>query len=317
MALILNLPKPIYALAPLAGFTDLPFRGLVKRFGADLTVSEMINSNALSSASIKTEKMLQKSPLEKPYSIQLAGSEPEVIKRALDVINTLEGVDIVDLNCGCPVPKVVNNMQGSALLKDLELMGKIIETIKEYSNKKYTSVKIRLGFNDKNHINIAKVVQDAGADFIVVHGRTRADRFKAPVDYKAIAEVKRSLNIPVIANGDIDSIEKAEWVLNYTGCDGVMIGRGAIGKPWIFKQMKEGIESVNRELIASTIMEHFEEMINHYGKYGVMLFRKHLHRYSKLGYSTASTFRERINRTVDENMMRMEIERFFFNVTEI
>jgi tRNA-dihydrouridine synthase B len=310
-AMSLDFSKPIYVLAPLAGFTDLPFRSVVKKFGADLTVSEMISSNALAHDSKKSMKMLQKSPLETPYSVQIAGSDPEIIKRALDVINETEGVDIVDLNCGCPVPKVVKNLQGSALLTDLDKMGKAIETIKSYSNKPYTSVKIRLGFNEKNHIKIARVCQDAGADFIAVHGRTRAGKFKAPVDYDAIKEIKKTLSIPVIANGDIDSLEKSQWVLEHTKCDGVMIGRGAIGKPWIFKQLKDGIKYVSQELIAEVVLEHFEQMINYYGDYGVILFRKHLHTYSKLGYSGASAFRNVINQVTDKDKARDEIKKFF------
>ena len=308
----LDFSKPIYALAPLAGFTDLPFRSVVKKFGADLTVSEMISSNALAHNSKKSIKMLEKSPLEIPYSIQIAGNDPEMIKRALDVINALDGVDIVDLNCGCPVPKVVKNGQGSALLKDLDKMARAIETIKSYSSKRYTSVKIRLGFNEKNHIQIAKICQEAGADFIAVHGRTRAGKFKAPVDYEAIKETKEAVDIPVIANGDIDSLQKAKWVLNYTGCDGVMIGRGAIGKPWIFKQLQDDIENVSKELIAEVVLEHFEQMLNFYGDYGVVLFRKHLHTYSKLGFAGASAFRNRINQITDPNIARDEIKRFFY-----
>ncbi len=308
----LDFSKPIYALAPLAGFTDLPFRSVVKKFGADLTVSEMISSNALAHNSKKSIKMLEKSPLEIPYSIQIAGNDPEMIKRALDVINALDGVDIVDLNCGCPVPKVVKNGQGSALLKDLDKMARAIETIKSYSNKRYTSVKIRLGFNEKNHIEIAKICQEAGADFIAVHGRTRAGKFKAPVDYEAIKETKEAVDIPVIANGDIDSLQKAKWVLNYTGCDGVMIGRGAIGKPWIFKQLQDDIENVSKELIAEVVLEHFEQMLNFYGDYGVVLFRKHLHTYSKLGFAGASAFRNKINQITDPNIARDEIKRFFY-----
>ncbi len=309
----LNFSKPVYVLAPLAGFTDLPFRAVVKKFGADLTVSEMINSNALAYQSEKSKKMLMRSPLETPYSIQIAGSEPESVKKALDVINSLDYIDIVDLNCGCPAPKVVKNLQGSGLLKDLTRMGKIIETIKLHSNKKLTSVKIRLGFNEKNHIEIAKVCEESGADFITVHGRTRAGKFKAPVDYEAIAEVKSCVNIPVIANGDIDSPEKAEWVLKYTKCDGVMVGRGAIGKPWIFKQLKDNIsdEKLSKELIAQAVLEHFKQMILHYGDYGVILFRKHLHSYSKLGYRGASNFRDKVNRIKDKDELQREIEQFF------
>ena len=306
----LDFSKPLYFLAPLAGLTDLPFRSVVKKFGVDVTVSEMISSNALAYNSKKTYKMLEKSPLESPYSIQIAGSDEEIIKRAVDIINRQDGVDIIDLNCGCPVPKVVNNLQGSALLTDLKKMGKAIETIKKYSNKDYTSVKIRLGFSEKNHIEIAKVCEDSGADFIAVHGRTRSGKFKAPVDYDAIAEVKDAVNIPVIANGDIDSKEKAKWVLEYTKCDGIMIGRAAVGRPWIFKEIKEDLVA-NKDMIADVVLEHFDQMINFYGEYGVILFRKHLHTYSKYGYSKAATFRDKINRVSDVNEARAIIENFF------
>jgi tRNA-dihydrouridine synthase B len=309
--MILDFSKPLYVLAPLAGFSDLPFRSVVKKFGVDLTVSEMISSNALAYGSAKTEKMLRKSPLESPYSIQIAGSDPEILKRALDVINPLEGVDIVDLNCGCPVPKVVNNLQGSALLSDLDRMGRAIETIKKHSQKRYTSVKIRLGFSEKRHVEIARVCEEAGADFIAVHGRTRSGRFKAPVDYDAIAEVKRALKIPVIANGDIDSPQKARWVLEHTSCDGIMIGRAAIGRPWIFRMIKEGRDEVTPDMVAEAVLEHFDSMIEYYGAYGAILFRKHLHTYSRLGYEGAGSFRNRINRITDVDEMRREIEEFF------
>ncbi len=307
----LDFSKPIYALAPLAGFTDLPFRSVVKKFGVDLTVSEMISSNALAHKSQKTQKMLEKSPLETPYSVQIAGSDSEIIKRALDILNQREEIDGIDLNCGCPAPKIVNNLQGSALLGDIERLGKAIETIKQYSNKSYTSVKMRLGVVEKNHIELAKVMQEAGADFIAVHGRTRAGRYKAPVDYDAIKEVKDAVDIPVIANGDIDTPQKARWVLEKTKCDGVMIGRGAVGKPWIFAQIKEGIDTPSSELILEVILEHFDRMIEHFGEYGVYLFRKHLHTYSKIGYRGASAFRNDVNTITDPNKMRQKIEFFF------
>ncbi len=307
----LDFSKPLFFLAPLAGLTDLPFRSVVKKFGVDVTVSEMISSNALAYGSQKTLKMLEKSPLEEPYSIQIAGSDTEIIKRAVDIINEQDGVDIIDLNCGCPVPKVVNNLQGSALLTDLKKMGRAIETIKKCSIKDYTSVKIRLGFAEKNHLEIAKVCEDNGADFIAVHGRTRQGKFKAPVDYDAIAEIKEAVNIPVIANGDIVSTEKANWILKYTKCDGIMIGRGAVGKPWIFKEIKENIEHTSKELIAQVVLEHFEQMINFYGDYGVILFRKHLHTYSKYGYKNATGFRDIVNRVTDVKESREIIENFF------
>jgi len=306
----IDFSKPIYALAPLAGFTDLPFRSVVKKFGVDLTVSEMLSSNALAYQSEKTLKMLQKSPLESPYSVQIAGSDTVVVRKAVELLNEQSGIDILDLNCGCPVPKVVNNLAGSALLTDLPKMAKTIETIKRYSNKEYTSVKIRLGFNEKNHLEIAKICQESGADFIAVHGRTRVGKFKAEVDYEAIKEIKDMLSIPVIANGDIDSAEKAKWVLDYTGADGIMVGRGAIGKPWIFHQMKDGID-IDNELITKVVLEHFDQMIAHYGDYGAILFRKHLHTYSKAGYQGASIFRNRVNQIDNPSSMREVVEEFF------
>ncbi len=307
----LDFSQPLYALAPLAGFTDLPFRSVVKKFGVDLTVSEMISSNALVHKSKKTYRMLEKSPIENPYSIQIAGSDLDVIRQAVEIINQRDDVDIIDLNCGCPAPKVVNNLQGSSLLTDLPQMAKVIETIKKYSNKEYTSVKFRLGFNDKNHEEIARICQESGADYIAVHGRTRAGRYKAPVDYDAIAEVKRAVSIPVLANGDIDSPAKAKWVLEHTGADGLMIGRAAVGKPWIFKQIKEGMEEATPELIKEVVLEHFDQMIKHYDKYGAIVFRKNLHSYSKAGYQGASAFRNLVNRIEDPAEMRGVIDEFF------
>lgn len=307
----IDFSTPLYALAPLAGFTDLPFRNVVKKFGVDLTVSEMISSNALIHNSKKTHKMLEKSPLEDPFSIQIAGSNLDVVKKAVEIINELDDIACIDLNCGCPAPKVVNNLQGSSLLTDLGQMGKVIETIKKHSNKPYTSVKMRLGFNEKNHIEISKVIEESGADFLAVHGRTRAGRYKAPVDYDAIAQIKQNVSIPVIANGDITSAKKAAWVLEYTKADGVMIGRAAVGKPWIFKQIKDGLKEVTPQLIAQVVLEHFDQMIEYYGEYGAIMFRKNLHNYSKAGYDGASAFRDTINRLKEPKAIRDVIEEFF------
>ncbi|SFV75184.1 tRNA dihydrouridine synthase B [hydrothermal vent metagenome] len=304
--------SPLYVLAPLAGFTDLPFRSVVKKFGADLTVSEMLSSNALAHGSQKTLHMLQKAPNEDPYSVQIAGSDVDIVRRAVEILNEQDGIDIIDLNCGCPVPKVVSHGSGSSLLLDLPLMGEIIQTIKKYSNKDMTSVKIRLGFEKKNHIEIAKKVQESGADFLVVHGRTRAGKFKAKVDYDAIKEIKEVLNIPVIANGDIDSYEKAQWVLEHTGADGVMIGRGAVGAPWIFHQLKTGQKEIDPLIKHQIILEHFDKMIEFYGERGVMMFRKHTHTYSK-GYRGASALRNEVNRIVDVKEYRDVIDDFFKN----
>jgi tRNA-dihydrouridine synthase B len=308
----LSFDKPIFVLAPLAGFTDLPFRSVVKKFGADLTVSEMLSSNALAHNSTKTLHMLEKSDIEDPYSVQIAGSNVDIVKSAVELLNQQDGIDIIDLNCGCPVPKVVGHGSGSSLLLDLPLMGSIIRTIKDTSNKSMTSVKIRLGFEKKNHIEIAKIVEDSGADFLAVHGRTRAGKFKAAVDYDAIKEIKEAVSIPVIANGDIDSFEKANWVLNHTGADGVMIGRGAVGAPWIFHQLKSGDSEIENSLKHAIIMEHYDKMIEFYGQHGVAMFRKHTHTYTK-GYKGASKLRDEVNRINDIKHYRDTIDEFFKN----
>ncbi len=312
----LDFSKPLFALAPLAGFTDLPFRSVVKKFGADLTVSEMISSNALAFKSKKTFKMLEKSELETPYSIQIAGSNLEIIRQAVELLNEQNGIDIIDLNCGCPAPKVVNNLQGSSLLTDLPRMAETIKTIKKYSNKEYTSVKMRLGFNEKNHIEQAKLCEDSGADYIAVHGRTKAGKYKAAVDYDALKEVVESVKIPVLVNGDIDSPQKAKWVLEHTGAAGVMVGRGAVGRPWMFQLMKNyingtGDAEVTSSLVQEVVLEHFDQMVTHYGEHGAIIFRKHLHTYSKAGYEGASKFRDLVNRIEDVNEMRDATKEFF------
>lgn len=308
----LSFDNPLYVLAPLAGFTDLPFRSVVKKFGADLTISEMLSSNALAHGSKKTLHMLEKSINEDPYSVQISASQIDIARRAVEVLNEQDGIDIIDLNCGCPVPKVVGHGSGSSLLLDLPLMGDIIRTIKDTSNKSMTSVKIRLGFEEKNHVDIAKMVEDSGADFIAVHGRTRVGKFKAPVDYDAIREIKEAINIPVIANGDIDSYSKAKWVTEHTGADGIMIGRGAVGAPWIFHQLRSGEEYIDFALKYEIIMEHFDKMIEFYGAHGVSMFRKHTHTYSK-GYKGASVLRNDVNSITDIQEYRNLLDDFFRN----
>lgn len=308
----LSFEQPLYVLAPLAGFTDLPFRSVVKKFGADLTVSEMLSSNALAHGSKKTLHMLEKSHIEDPYSVQISASEVDMARRAVEILNEHDGIDVIDLNCGCPVPKVVGHGSGSSLLLDLPLMSDIIKGIKDTSNKSLTSVKMRLGFEDKNHVEIAKMIEGSGADFLAVHGRTRTGKFKAAVDYDAIREIKEAVNIPVIANGDIDSYEKAKWVLEHTGADGLMIGRGAVGSPWIFHQLRTGQQDIDPKLKHEIIMEHFDKMIEFYGSFGVPMFRKHTHTYSK-GYRGASVLRNEVNSITDIKEYRDMLDTFFSN----
>ena len=306
----IDFDQGILALAPLAGYTDLPFRSVVKKFGVDVTFSEMISSNALQHNSKKTFKMLKKSSLETPYIVQIAGSDLTVIREAVEILNDIEGIDGIDLNCGCPVPKVVSQNSGSSLLLDLPKLGSIVETIKKYSNKRYLSTKVRLGYVHKIPSDIAKIVESSGVDFMSIHGRTRAGAYKAKVDYEAIKIAKESVKIPIIANGDITSYEKAQEVKKITGCNSLMIGRGAIGNPWIFYQLKNGVDSISESLKAQIVMEHYDSMIDFYGERGVSMFRKHLHTYSK-GYEEASSFRNEINTIVDVNKMRDVIKGFF------
>lgn len=298
------------ALAPLAGFTDLPFRQVAKRFGVDVTVSEMISANALVYGSKKTFAMLEKAPIETPYIVQIAGSDPAILKGAVEILNDMDGIDGIDLNCGCPVPKVVSQNSGSSLLLELPKLRMLLETIKLASKKQYTSAKVRIGFSDKAPVDIAKAVEDGGVDFMSIHGRTRSGGYHAPVDYDAIKAAKSVINIPVFANGDIKDAKTALHVKSYTGCEGVMIGRGAVGSPWIFQQIKESQEVPSLELIHQVVLEHFDAMIGFHGPYGARLFRKHLHTYSK-GYPDASAFRDKINREDNHEIAREIVNDFF------
>lgn len=306
----IDFSQPLMVLAPLAGYTDLPFRAVVKKFGADITISEMISSNALVYKSEKTRKMIEKAPSEDPYIVQIAGNKTELVRDAVQILNEIDGIDGIDLNCGCPAPKVFNHGSGSNLLGDLKKLEEILSTVKKYNKKQYTTAKVRIGVNEKIPVEIAKVVEACGVDYIAVHGRTRAGKYKAPVDYDAIKMMKEAVSIPVIANGDIKDYDKAKEVLKHTNADGVMIGRAAIGKPWIFYQLKHGIENISEEKKREIILEHYDEVLKFHGVHGTIMFRKLLHSYSK-GYQGAAEFRDIINRISEPDVMRDMIENFF------
>ncbi|MFA9372652.1 tRNA dihydrouridine synthase [Poseidonibacter sp.] len=297
-------------LAPLAGYTDLPFRSVVKKFGADITISEMISSNALVYKSEKTLRMIEKSPSEDPYIVQIAGNSPELVRDAVLILNDIDGIDGIDLNCGCPAPKVFSHGSGSNLLGDLKKLEAILSTVKKYSTKQYTSAKVRIGVNEKIPVEIGKAVEACGVDFVSVHGRTRAGKYKAPVDYDAIRDMKAAISIPVIANGDIKDYAKAKEVLQHTKADGVMIGRAAVGKPWVFYQLKHGIENITEDKKREIILEHYDAVLKFHGEHGAVMFRKLLHSYSK-GYDGANEFRNIINTISDAKIMRDMIENFF------
>ncbi len=303
--------KNLLMLAPLAGYTDLPFRSVIKGFGVDITVSEMISSHALVYSNARTLKMIEKSAEEQPYSVQISGSKIEVVKKAVEILNTQSGIDIIDLNCGCPAPKVANHGNGSGLLKNLNLLVKIANLIKESTKTPYTSLKLRLGFDKKIPNEIAQALKDISADFVVIHGRTRADGYKKErIDYDAIAHIKQNVPMPVIANGEIDSAQKAQEVLAHTGANGVMIGRAALTTPWIFWQIKHSTQEIPPIVKKELVLEHFEKMIQFYGERGAIMFRKNLHAYAK-GHEGASEFRHLVNSLNDVDVIRAEIEQFF------
>lgn len=300
---------PIIALAPLAGFTDLPFRKVVKKYEADWTISEMINANALAFKNEKTFKMIEKNENETPYSVQIAAHNSEVAKKAVEILNQFDFIDGIDLNVGCPVKKAIKSGYGGNLLNEPDNLSEIIKTIAKTHNKKFFSIKMRIGFDEINGVDRAKLIEDSGAEILTVHGRTVKQMYKGSSNYDEIAKIKEALSIPVLANGDIDSYQKAREVLDYTKCDGVMIGRGAIGHPWIFKEIKEN-RSITNEEKKEVIIEHFKAMVEWYGDYGIILFRKHLHTYSK-GYKGASEFRVKVNKIEKIDDMLDIINQFF------
>lgn len=298
-------------LAPLAGWSDRPFRSMVKKFGVDITVSEMISSYALNYNTQKTLKFIEKSPLESPFSVQISGNKVEVIKQSVEILNAQSGIDIIDLNCGCPAPKVSSHGNGSGLLKDLKLLVNLINTIKTHSNKPYTSLKVRLGFDKKIPLELAEAIKDSTADFVVVHGRTKTDAYKKDrIDYDAIALIKSKIAIPLIANGEIDSYQKAKEVLERTNADGLMIGRAALKTPWIFYQLKHNANEPPNLIKKDIVLEHFDNMIDFYGERGCIMFRKNLHNYA-CGMPNATEFRSIVNNIKEPKIMRESILEFF------
>ncbi len=307
---LLKSSKPLFFLAPLAGYTDLPFRSVVKKFGCDMTFSEMINVNAIAYNNEKTKKMMVKSPFESPYFIQIAANNIENAIKAVEIINENDEINGIDINLGCPVNKARRSGYGGILLKDenKELLKEIITAVIKTS-KKPVSAKMRLGFDEIVAVERAKMLEDLGIKFLTVHGRSVKQMYKGKANYEEIKKVVKAVNIPVIANGDITDYERAEYVLEYTGAKGVAIGRGAIGKPWIFLEMKQNGE-ITPEQKKEVLLEHFDQMIKWYGDYGVILFRKHLHQYSK-GIPKASEFRTKINEETNPEIVKNLIEEYF------
>lgn len=253
-------------LAPMAGVSDRAYRELCVRFGAAYCVSEMVSSKALSFNSKKSEELMEISDLERPCGIQIFGDDPKCMADAAK--HALENKpDIIDINMGCPAPKISSNGSGSALMKNPWLCGEIVKAVTAVTDIPVT-VKIRKGWDDDsvNAVEVAKICESAGAAAITVHGRTRQQYYKPPVDYDIIRAVRESVSVPVIANGDIDSAERAKEVMDITGCDLVMIGRATLGNPWIFSQINAYLENPNVKIYTPDLEERLGVMIEHIGK---------------------------------------------------
>lgn len=253
-------------LAPMAGVSDRAYRELCVRFGAAYCVSEMVSSKALSFNSKKSEELMEISDLERPCGIQIFGDDPKCMADAAK--HALENKpDIIDINMGCPAPKISSNGSGSALMKNPRLCGEIVKAVTAVTDIPVT-VKIRKGWDDDsvNAVEVAKICESAGAAAITVHGRTRQQYYKPPVDYDIIRAVRESVSVPVIANGDIDGAERAKEVMDITGCDLVMIGRATLGNPWIFSQINAYLENPNVKIHTPDLEERLGVMIEHIGK---------------------------------------------------
>ena len=309
--------EPNVILAPMAGVTDRPFRQLCKRLGAGMAVSEMVSSNALLWKSDKTLRRINHEGEPGPISVQIAGADPLQMAEAAR-FNVDHGAQIIDINMGCPAKKVCNVQAGSALLQNEALVDEITRAIVQAVNVPVT-LKIRTGWdrNNRNALNIARIAEGNGIQALAIHGRTRADAYRGEAEYETIQLVKQHIAIPVIANGDITSPEKAKFILDTTGADAIMIGRAAQGNPWVFREVNHYLETgtimekPSLEEVRSTLLEHLHNLYDFYGEYsGVRVARKHISWYSK-GQRHGGSFRQAVNLVESSAEQIKMIEEFF------
>ena len=307
-------------LAPMAGVTDLPFRMICKKYGEPgLICNEMVSAKAICYEDEKTKAMLKMEEKERPISMQIFGNEPNIMGKAGAIVS--EFADILDINMGCPAPKVVKNGDGSKLLLNLDLVEEITKVVVKNSKKPVT-VKIRKGW-DKDHIvavEAAKIIEKAGASAIVVHGRTREEYYSGVADWDIIRKVKENVNIPVIGNGDVKDEESAKRMFEETNVDGIMIGRASLGDPWIFKKIAfflttgEKLEDISLEEKKKVIKEHFFLLLREKGEYvATREIRKHIAWYVK-GLKNASSFRDKINQVVSAEDFFEKLEGYFLSL---
>ena len=290
-----------YILGPMAGVTDLPFRLLCREQGAGLLCMEMVSAKAIYYNNRNTESLLEIHPDERPVSLQLFGSDPKIMSEMAKRIEE-RPFAILDINMGCPVPKVVKNGEGSALMKNPKLVYDIVSAVVKAIEKPVT-VKIRKGFDD-NHVNaveIAKIIEEAGASAVAVHGRTREQYYSGRADWDIIRQVKEAVSIPVIGNGDVTSPQKAEELVRQTGCDGIMIARGAEGNPWIFSEMIAYEETgvvpprPDKDAVREMMLRHARLQLQYKGEFcGIREMRKHVAWYTK-GLKGAARLRDKVN----------------------